>query len=229
MDKISVTLYDILGYLLPGCLLLCATSLTEATFVGSHHLSFSAMTANPALSAVACYFLGAIAHSIGSIIKDRKPHLFRDKDNRLDTDILERAKEIARDLYGLAGEGKRELTDLEMYLLADSYVIARGRLVEREVLQAREGYYKASMVAMAVLSLVLMCAGIFGGVAVQFGPKSVATLSRVATLSSGLAGVILTLVFRRSFRFFNRVKVNNTILLFMALWSLGKDDQQRGS
>ena len=170
-----------------------------------------------------------MAHSTGSIIKDRKPDLFRDKDNLLDADILERAKEIAKDLYGFGGEGKRDLTDLEMYLMADSYVIARGRLVEREVLQSREGYYKASMVVMAILSLVLICAGVFGGVAVQFGPKSVATLSRVATLSSGLVGVILTLVFRRSFRFFNRVKVNNTILLFMALWSLGKDYEQRGS
>lgn len=163
MDKISVTLYDLLGYILPGCILLLVLSVIEATFVGSHHLSLSAMTANPALSAVACYFLGAVAHSTGSILKDWRPSFFSDKKSRLDQSILDRAKEMAKGLYGFAGEGDRDLTTLEIYLLADSYVIASGKTVEREVLQAREGFYKASMVAMAALSIAFFFAAIFGG------------------------------------------------------------------
>lgn len=229
MDKISVTLYDLLGYILPGCILLFTASLVEATFGGSRHLSLSAMTANLALSAVASYFLGAVAHSTGSILKDRFPNFFSDKKSRLDQSMLDRAREIAKGLYGFAGENERDLTTLEIYLLADSYVIASGKTVEREVLQAREGFYKASMVAMAALSMVFFFAAIFGGAVVQFGEKSVEELSRTSTLLLGLTGMILTLVFRRGFRFFNRVKINNTILLFMALWSLGDDRKQKGS
>lgn len=229
MDKISVTLYDLLGYILPGCILLFTSSLVEATFAGSHHLSLSAMTANLALSVVACYFLGAVAHSIGSILKDWLPGFFSDKKSRLDKSILDRAKEMAKGLYGFAEEDKRDLTTLEIYLLADSYVIASGKTVEREILQAREGFYKASMVAMAALSIAFFFAAIFGGAVVQFGAKSVEELSRMSTLLLGLMGVILTLVFRRGLRFFNRVKVNNTILLFMALWSLGSNGKQKGS
>jgi len=229
VDKISVTLYDLLGYILPGCILLFTASLVEAIFAGSHHLSLSAMTANLALSAVACYFLGAVAHSTGSILKDRFPNSFSDKKNRLDPSILGRAKEMAKGLYGFTGEDERDLTTLEIYLLADSYVIASGKTVEREVLQAREGFYKASMVAMAALSIAFFFAAIFGGAVVQFGAKSVEEFSRLSTLLLGLMGLLLTLVFRRGFRFFNRVKINNTILLFMALWSLGGDRKQKGS
>lgn len=229
MDKISVTLYDLLGYILPGCILFFTASLVEATFGGSRHLSLSAMTANWAPSAVASYFLGAVAHSTGSILKDRFPNFFSDKKSRLDQSMLDRAREIAKGLYGFAGENERDLTTLEIYLLADSYVIASGKTVEREVLQAREGFYKASMVAMAALSMVFFLAAIFGGAAIQFGEKSVEELSRTSTLLLGLTGMILTLVFRRGFRFFNRVKINNTILLFMALWSLEDDRKQKGS
>lgn len=227
MDKISVTLYDLLGYVLPGCVLLFTLSLIEATFLGSHHLPISALARNVGLSAVACYFLGAVAHSVGSILKDRLPNLFYDKSNRLDPDILNRAREIAKDIYGLSKDPERELTSLETYLLADSYVVASGKLVEREVLMAREGFYKASMVAMAVLSLTLLCAAIIGGATVQFGASSSQSLSRIATLSFTLCGVALSMVFRRSFRFFNRIKVNNTILLFMAIWSLGVTGKQK--
>lgn len=227
MDKISVTLYDLLGYVLPGCVILFTLSVIEATFLGSHHLAISAFAKNFGLSAVACYFLGAVAHSIGSILKDRLPKLFCDKSNRLDTDILNRAREIAKDIYGFSRDDKRELTNLETYLLADSYVVASGRLVEREVLMAREGFYKASMVAMALLSITLLCAAIFGGATVQFGTASSQAFSRIATLSFALCAAALTMVFRRSFRFFNRIKVNNTILLFMAIWSLGITDKQR--
>lgn len=109
------------------------------------------MTTNLAPSVVACYFLGTIAHSVGSILKDWLPDFFSDKKSRLDQSILDRAKEMAKGLYGFTGEDERGLTTLEIYLLADSYVVASGKTVEREVLQAREGFYKASMVATAML------------------------------------------------------------------------------
>lgn len=78
---------------------------------------------------------------------------------------------------------------------------------------------------MAALSMAFYFSAIFGGAVAQFGARSIDELSRMSTLLLGLMGLILTLVFRRGFRFFNRVKINNTILLFMALWRVGSDGE----
>lgn len=49
LDKISVTLYDLLGYLLPGYVLLLACSVAEASFWGSSVFALSRISRNPIL------------------------------------------------------------------------------------------------------------------------------------------------------------------------------------
>ncbi len=59
LDKISVTLYDLLGYLLPGYVLLLASSVAEASYWERSSLfSVSSIGHNPVLAAIAAYFLG---------------------------------------------------------------------------------------------------------------------------------------------------------------------------
>ncbi len=70
LDKISLTLYDFLGYLLPGYILTFVCSLVESTFFGSDLFSLSRISNNVLPFTVVAYFLGYVAHNIGSLLRD---------------------------------------------------------------------------------------------------------------------------------------------------------------
>lgn len=217
LDKISLTLYDFLGYLLPGYVLILVCSLVESTFLGTNLFSLSCITDNLLPITVIAYFLGQASHGIGSLLKEWRYGWFSDRSLRLSSPLLERVQEVAKDTYGVKlGDGEK-LDTLELYLLADSYVVASGGSIERDVLMAREGSFKASMVAFGFLSLVLFSSLIVGGTKIQAQPGTFTRLTWITTTALAVVTLCLTLLFRRRFVFFNRVKVNNALLAFLAL------------
>src|SRR5205085_9652036 len=148
LDKISVTLYDLLGYLLPGYVLLLACSVAEACFWGSSVFALSCISRNPILSAVVAYFLGQASHAIGSWIKAKRYKWFDDRGSyRLNPEIAERVTQVIQETFGLKLEEDKKLSKIDRYVLADSYIVASGGSVERDILMAREGFFKASVVA----------------------------------------------------------------------------------
>lgn len=221
MDKITVTLYDILGYLLPGYIVLVAISLAASTFAASSVLPLSAFTAKALALALAAYYCGALTHNVGSMLKNRWPKCFSSKKHRLDAVCLDSARKRAREVFGLP-DTKTELNSLDLFILADSFVSVSGKCSDREILTAREGFCKGSMVAFAILTVVL-CASIFAsGIRIQMDQHTAVSLNWITSSVLALAAALVTCVFRRGFVFFNRIKVNNTILWFLALMSLPK-------
>lgn len=218
MDKITVTLYDLLGYLLPGYILLLACCIAEASFWGSSLFALSRIGRNPILGAIVAYFLGQTSHGIASLIKTKKYKLFDDRGRyRLNAEVSERIVEALKETYALKLEPDRQLSRIDIYLLADSYVLASGGYVERDMLTAREGFFKSSMIALAALAVTVFST-LFAGLArVQVQPQNFMVATRLSVVLLAVFLIALSWLFRERFIFFNRAKNNNALLTFLAL------------
>ncbi len=221
LDKITVTLYDLLGYLLPGYVLLFACSVLEASFWGSSVFALSHIGSNPILSAIVAYFLGQTSHAIASIFKSNKYRWFDDRGRySLNPEIKQRVITALTEAYAINLEVNQELSKIDSYLLADNYILASGGSVEREMLTAREGFFKSSMVAFAVLGITFF-ASLFSRLPrIQVQPEHFILPTRLSIVMLAFTFLALSWLFRERFIFFNRAKNNNALLTFLALRSL---------
>lgn len=221
-DKISVTLYDLLGYLLPGFVLLFVCSLVEASWFSSNLFALSRFKNNPLIASIAAYFLGQAGHALGSwilartkIIKSR----FGGKEVfKPGKEIEQRVQQVIRDTFGfeIGGEKSEHLSKGEIFLLADSYIVASGGSTERDILMAREGFFKGSAVAFALLSFICF-SGFLIPTKIQLQPGSFVSLTRWNVAGVCSFTFLLTFLFIRRFVFFNCVKNTNSLLTFLAL------------
>jgi hypothetical protein len=87
------------------------------------------------------------------------------------------------------------------------------------MLTAREGFFKSSMIAFAVLAITLSST-LFSGLArVQTQPQNFIVATRLNVVLLTALFIALTWLFRQRFIFFNRAKNNNALLTFLALRS----------
>ncbi len=227
LEKVSLTLYEFLGYLLPGFLLVFACSLIEATFLNTSALSLSNISGNLVASSIAAYFLGHASHRLGSVLKERRRSWFSDTKRRLNPLLYERVCEALKLAYRIELPIDTSLSTLDTYILADNYITASEEWSEREVLMAREGFFKASMVGFGIVTVVFFVAMAFGGVRLQSVAGDYIELDPVATgVLAGIA-LFLTVLFRSGFLFYNRLKVNNTLITFLALFEKGAAKGER--
>lgn len=217
-EKFGLTLYDLLGYLLPGFVLIFACLLAESTFlVESRLLTLSWMADTLLLSGVIAYFLGHAAHALGSGLKDICPPIFTSRKSLPNSEIFDLVQETLKEVYEIELEEGEKLSSLDAYLLADNYVIGSEKSAERDILMAREGFFKSSMVSFTILFLVLLISLFWGGVRIQLDSGVCTHLQPSST--AVLAGCVLglTVIFWRRFIFFNRAKINAVYFSFLAL------------
>jgi hypothetical protein len=229
LDKISVTLYDLLGYLLPGYVLLLTCSVVEASYGASGVFALSHISQNPILSAVVAYFLGQTSHAIGSWLKAKRYKWFNDRGSyRLNSEIAERVSQILQETYGLEMERDKKLSKIDRYLLADSYIVASGGSVERDILMAREGFFKASMVAFAALALATFSTLFAPFPKFQVQPGTFIILKRISIITVTILLLLIVWLFRQRFIFFNCIKTNNALLTFLALRQKSIEKKEAG-
>lgn len=230
LDKAALTLYDFLGYLLPGYVLIFVSSLVESTFLNTALLSLSTIGKNLLIATVAAYFLGQASHRVASLGRDWNRRIRKGKnrltgrmnDNRLHPAVYGRVLEEIKDAYSLDLAEGDKLGGLDIYLLADSYVVASGASPERDMLMAREGFFKTSMVAFGIMFLVFVGSLLVGGLKIQSQPGAVTQMNSVATGLVALAALGLAALFRTGFNFYNQIKSNNIRTIFLALRSKDK-------
>ena len=243
-DKISVTLYDILGYLLPGFVLLMGGVVAEATFVKTHLLTLAGINANPLPYIVFAYFLGQFCHATGAFLKEwcrtrakrcnsiiatlppqslyarilrRCKRVLEPYENGLNDEL---EKEVEIELcaaYKVRPEQLEQNKGLTLYLLADHFVLALGGITEREIYQAREGFFKASTVAFLCLGVLFFASIFVGGAKVNHTKDLTETMTW--SLSAWLCFFCVcasTISWRRHF-FFSCLKKNHVKLLFLAI------------
>ncbi|HLA09565.1 MAG TPA: hypothetical protein VJ023_03045 [Pyrinomonadaceae bacterium] len=202
-------------------LLLFACSVVEASFWGSSVFALSRIGKNLILSAIVAYFLGQTSHAIASLIKLRKHRWFDDRGRYvLNPQINRRVAAALKEAYALDLGPDQQLSRIDVYLLTDNYVLASGGSVEREMLTAREGFFKSSMVAFAVLGATFF-ASLFSRLPrIQVQPEHFILPTRLSIVMLAFTFLALSWLFRERFIFFNRAKNNNALLTFLALRSL---------
>lgn len=227
LDKISVTLYDLLGYLLPGYILLLACSVAEASFWESSLFALSRISRNPFLCIIVAYFLGQISHAIGSWVKIKRYKWFDDHGNySLNPEVKKRVVEALEEAYGLKLKDDQKLSKIDRYLLADNYIVASGGSVERDILTAREGFFKASVVAFTILGLTMLSSLFVSVPRIQVSPGAFIFPTKISIIALTVFFFLLVWLFRQRFIFFNCAKNNNALLTFLALRQKGESNHE---
>lgn len=216
-EKLSLSVFDFLVYLLPGYLMVFTISIVESNFLTTDLFALSTISANLISFSLLAFFFGEFCHSLASVLKDWKYRWFTDYSNRLSKDVFNHVRIKVMDLYKIPLEERHKLNTLETYQLVDSYILARGGSTEREVLMTREGFFKASMVGFILITLAALAATTRGGITLQTLPG---TYSLVPPIPSAIACLILAgfvVICRRGFLYYGRLKMNNAYMLFLSL------------
>jgi hypothetical protein len=200
----------------------------EASYWGSSVFALSRVSRNPILAVVVAYFLGQISHAIGSWIKTKRYKWFYDPSNyRLHPDVAERVSQALQEAYGLRLDEDKKLSKIDRYVLADSYIVALGGSVERDILTAREGFFKASVVAFAALALTTFSMLFAPTPRFQTQPGAYVVPNRIGVITLTVLFILIVWLFRQRFIFFNCIKTNNALLTFLALRQ--KNTEREGS
>lgn len=228
IDNLGLTLFDILSYLLPGYVVIFALSIVEATFFSSDLLALATIKDNWLALSVLAYFFGQFSHRIASFINNKRPSWFNDHSQRLGDSIYYHIRNLLSEMHSIDFKEGERLHSLETYLLADSYVVASGKTAERDSLTAREGFHKTSMVTFAILTITVFVTLFNGGTKIQLTSGNYFTFSPVGSILVLVVLLLMTLAFWRGYTFFNRLKINNTLLLAMTLRALDKERLSKG-
>jgi hypothetical protein len=244
LDKINLTLYDLFGYLMPGYLMLIGASVAESTWSSTHLLSLSRLVSIPVPYAIAAYFLGQMAHAAGSTLSSWSRtgstrlesrcnslapgslrcralkttlKIVRPAVEKLDPALSKHVAVELRAAYGLRDEELDENSRLATYQLCDSFLSAHKCPGEREVLQAREGFFKASAAAFIACALVFSASLIGPGARVSLTSGNVEKFGWWLSLACALISWLMASICWQRFHFFGRLKRNNAALVFLAL------------
>lgn len=230
LSKIAVTLYDVFGYLLPGYVILLACSVIEATFLGSWFLSLSLFSAHAIPFAIAAYFMGQVGHAIASWCTESKKlrRIIQAPRERLTPTLYAAVRAELETTYGRGLRITQDAGTLEPYLLADAYLAAAGASADRDLMIAREGFFKQSVVAFAALASTLVAALVAGGARIQSRPGALTEIGLWPTLLLAVVTIAVSAAFRLRFGFYHRIKMNNTMLLFLAHRAKGRPGKTDG-
>jgi hypothetical protein len=102
-------------------------------------------------------------------------------------------------------------------MLSDAYNLATKQAPNRDTYLAMEGFYRGAMVAFAFMAAIFLSTIISGGFHIQKSPGDIVFGNQCLALILTILSIGLTLLFRNRYLFFNRIKMNDTYLYFLAL------------
>ncbi|HKM85526.1 MAG TPA: hypothetical protein VJW96_04915 [Terriglobales bacterium] len=215
-ESLRFTLYEILGYLMPGLIAAAALTISLWTiFRGDSVLPLSLWRLSPT-GVLAVLF---VAYVIGHLVQALANPVLKGADKRIMSDndpAILVAKQRAAKLFQGTTVNISEICDTWLERVMDERCIRVGQQGDREIFTYREGFYRGSTVAS-----VLFCAGlvvcIFTGKLRLLVGDTVFAPSRcelsVVLLISALGAWGLYKRFQR----FSEYRVNRVIAAFIAL------------
>ena len=218
---VGLTLYDTIGYLLPGCVVLAASSVIEASFMQSDIMALSKSWTHPLPYAIAADFLGLACHAVGSSLARWRPGWFKSGKD-LSPTVMGKVREQIREKYKLELSEEDGDDSEELFLLADSMVQTSGVKTEREVLLAREGLFKASMVSYALLLVACLASLFVGGLRIQSTPGVITSCTPGGTVLIAVVLLLLTLLFRHRCAYFMSCRRRYVFMDFLAIVANGR-------
>jgi hypothetical protein len=215
-EGLTFTLYEILGYLMPGLIAAAALSISMwAIFHGDSVLPLSFWRLSPtgvlALLFVT-YVLGHVVQALANpILKGVDARIMSDNDPAILV-----AKQRASNLFQGTTVDISEISDIWLERVMDERCIQAGQQGDREVFTYREGFYRGNTIA-----TVLFCAGL--ALCILTGSLRLRIADTVFAPSRCELGVMLMIsglaawgMYRR-FQRFSEYRVNRVIAAFIAL------------
>lgn len=217
IDKIQLTLYEIFGYLLPGAI---GTAAVAIFYWGTclPHTTFPIYKVHPdalgwAVLTGISYLFGHLAQGIGTKYLKGAEKAALENSELVPPAIVSSAKERAATIVGVQ---PADIDSVSLFRLADEYTLQKGVSGDREVFIYREGFYKGSTIALALLCIALLIRSFGGTTAVGF-PSYTYYVSRIQVLTTALIAAAASRLCRQRFRRFGIYRVSRAIFAFLAL------------
>jgi len=225
MKSVEITLYDIFGYFIPGCVGLVALYLIAWRIV------LSAVQDWSSISALGWAIVAGVAYVVGHFLQALSNTLYRiackNPEQRILTDafvvpanILHVAQKAARRVAHLSGNDDLEIKTL--YEIMDHYVQQHGKTEKRDIYTYREGFYRGLSIAfllLAIGSFLHMTGG--QSTAAAFG--SVIVLGAPCMGFIGVLSIIMALLFALRYQRFVIYRVKNCIFSFLAICRISNE------
>ena len=107
-------------------------------------------------------------------------------------------------------------------MLADNYIVSSGAIEERSSLHVREGFSKSSSFAFGFLFITIFLSVFKRGLKIQIYSGNIQLLGLLPTTVYAIVSFFVSWLFLNRFIFYNRMKLTNTYLIFLALWNKEK-------
>lgn len=214
---LRLTVYDFIGYLLPGMPALIA--LMVLGWPGSGGGGFVTIPGPSGdgwiAAAIASYLLGHIVQALANLVVEiaYPDEVFGlgGPGGPVPRELYHRAR---AKLYEAAGA--QRLSAEEVYALADEWVAQHGNTADRELYLYREGFYRGFSVSLVWLAVGLLIERLRGVHSVTIAQLTVTTMGPSLWLIT--AGLVLgAVLFFMRYRRFAKLRVGNAVLGFLAL------------
>lgn len=203
-DFQQVTLYEVLGYLLPGAITLTALLIAFWTLYMPHSsLALTELSVQACIALLAlAYFLGHLVQAIGSLCKQFKNWCLRKKTteevviSQLDQTIAEQAYLNAGRALGLNTDSiekiKEKIKPADLYRVCDEILVQQGVRTNRDMFEYRKGFYRGTTVSLVALTLALIFRVVISGASLVIAGKTIGSSALWFFLIPSLVGLPLT-------------------------------------
>lgn len=205
MKTAQLTVYDVLGYLVPGAVGLVGLLIAANLCFDEMRIHFySSELVGVAVFAVVSYILGHALQSAGNMLTPSIPSVYeslctKDSKDAIDGELAKAAQKIAHQLSGIPVQ--KTLYTRTTWELCDHYVQQCCRTENRDIYVYRHGFYRGMFVAFALLSFAAFLSSLLSSSVINL---VIARLEWARFQMAGLAGIcalIAWLFYKRCGRF----------------------------
>jgi hypothetical protein len=216
MDKVSITLYDIFGYLMPGFIgLLALVVFFWSIFlpdVPAPFFKWELGTAGYVCVVLAAYYLGHVVQAFSSFLfKYPDDALVKKGTSEIKEIIVVVSERIKEDL-----PPDQELQGRNIVKICDEATIQFGAQGERDVFVYREGFYRGMSVAFLLLAIALTVRLFQSDAGIQLA-HSVYYVTRPQLFVIALLMAIFAYLMKNRYEKFAELRALRPILAFFTL------------
>jgi hypothetical protein len=224
MKSVSFTIYEFVGYAIPGAVSILAAAIFYWSAVGNGPVNLDVInTAGWWVLGLFGYLAGhGIQAAANGILKWRKNTvdlvMDRTSNNGLGVPLIAAGERVAETLLG-APPGT--LSPSSVFAVCDVYLDQKGRSSTREIYVYREGFYRGLALSSALLSLALVVRGLFANSTVLFNKQSISFSHSQCFVLAGICCLLAWASWQR-FRRFGKYLVANSLLAAVILQQSGE-------
>jgi hypothetical protein len=224
MRNIEITLYDIFGYLIPGCVALLGIYLIAWRIVLPVNQDWNNVsTVGWAVIVGVAYVIGHLVHSLSNILchlgwKNPEQRILLNS-SLIPSNVVHLAQKGASRVIGLSENDSLDVKTL--YDVMDHYIQQHGRTESRDIYVYREGFYRGLSVGLCLLAIgsLIHMMGVHTTIAVS-GVNF--TVTKAFMGFAAILSVIMALFGFARYRRFVIYRVKNCLFSFLTTCKIAK-------